>query len=496
MRRWARFGQPVGDNVVEELAASSVPKKTRRKMEWARNVVDAWRAQGRINRACGLHCMPEPYMVWLLHRFVLEVCNARVHTILRHFILAVRQFPKRFDGRRYARRPILQFVEAQTFRRRPRGRIEAPWWDGSRYIYSSGCRSDRGRRGAALGKRSQFWDQTSRNSFCRPFSGVANTLSSAAATSSAFFDLDHNQTSWSTLMTSTNAVTSNTARTSSKTAKVVKAKEGQLEMRSGARQSRRAWQMLCQAAAKSTCQDVPTSAPKPLSGEKAQCYTKSPIGHSTLKIFLERCVKVPAGRNLFDPPTSLCGGRPSRDYIRGTSGRAPNFWGHRPPIDSREDLEANILGTWMRIKGPGSDVLQEADTKSCEPPTKKRASLTGSSSPVPLTSTSHLKAGSDPLFGNFSCSRHCKNWEMSWDVTGQGSSSHTTCPHVSWSWSVPLVRTDGQDMPGETTHGQTFRQMVQIMSMTHHDTSSGLGPLICDIPGHCSVLVGGKSIFF
>ena len=34
----ARFGQPVSDNVVEERAASSVPKNTRRKMEWASNV--------------------------------------------------------------------------------------------------------------------------------------------------------------------------------------------------------------------------------------------------------------------------------------------------------------------------------------------------------------------------------------------------------------------------------------------------------------------------
>ena len=34
---------------------------------------------------------------------------------------------------------------------------------------------------------------------------------------------------------------------------------------------------------------------------------------------------------------------------------------------------------------------------------------------------------------------HSKNWEVCWDVTGQGPSGHSMCHDVSWSWSVPFA---------------------------------------------------------
>ena len=41
---------------------------------------------------------------------------------------------------------------------------------------------------------------------------------------------------------------------------------------------------------------------------------------------------------------------------------------------------------------------------------------------------------------------HRKNWEVSWDVTGQASSGQSMCPHVSWSWSVPFAWWWGHSM--------------------------------------------------
>ena len=85
-RQSARFGQPVSDTVVEERAASSVPKNTRRKMEWASNVFNSWRAQRsnhdvpdplKSSLTDPLHSIPETHMVWLLQRFVLEVRNSK-----------------------------------------------------------------------------------------------------------------------------------------------------------------------------------------------------------------------------------------------------------------------------------------------------------------------------------------------------------------------------------------------------------------------------------
>ena len=67
---------------------------------------------------------------------------------------------------------------------------------------------------------------------------------------------------------------------------------------------------------------------------------------------------------------------------------------------------------------------------------------------------------------------HSKNWEVYWDVTGQGPSGHSMWPCVSWSRSRhdPCHLPDGQGHAWEALHVLTIRQMAWIM--TQNDRSS------------------------
>ena len=81
-----RFGRPIDDTEVEERASSSMPKNTRRQMEWATNVLNSWRAQRDLKDVPDplkpsfkqpVNTLPAPHLLWILQRFVLEVRNGQ-----------------------------------------------------------------------------------------------------------------------------------------------------------------------------------------------------------------------------------------------------------------------------------------------------------------------------------------------------------------------------------------------------------------------------------
>ena len=70
-------------------------------------------------------------------------------------------------------------------------------------------------------------------------------------------------------------------------------------------------------------------------------------------------------------------------------------------------------------------------------------------------------------------------WKKLRSVLGCHGSGPIRPLNVSWCVMVMIhaICLSGQDMPGETPHVLTITKMAWIMSMTHHDTSSGLrGP--------------------
>ena len=414
-RQSARFGQPVSDTVVEERAASSVPKNTRRKMEWASNVFNSWRAQRsnhdvpdplKSSLTDPLHSIPETHMVWLLQRFVLEVRNSKGEyyppDTLYQLCVSL-QKALTVDGKRDD-----QFFNSWEYKQ------FADVLDGElKRLRRTGAGSS-ARQAAVLTEEEeeQLWAK-----------GVLGSDKPKQLLQTIFFMCDKHfalrsgDEHRSLRLGSTPNLLIHFDPVSKRhyveyREDVAKNSQGGLRQRKLSGKCVRAYdnperpdrcfvKLLQKYLSRRPDQCPEAFYLKPLSAEKNQWYAKSPIGHNTLKnLFREMC----RSAGLHEPV------RFTNHSLRRTAATRL----YEAQVD--EQLICEVTGhrstavrsykrTSSALKEKVSDVLQGAASESSsERPTKKRA--TGNCPSAPTTSTSNPEAGSEPTIniGDLSCS--------------------------------------------------------------------------------------------